>query len=69
MPDAALSVRVGALERRAGETDVALETLTEKVNEVRVGNATILTNLGALMAAHGVPMVELTEDESDALFD
>lgn len=41
---------------------MALETLTEKVNEVRLGNAKILKNLGALQ-------VGLTEDEADALFD
>lgn len=67
--EGALAVRVRALETRAEESDAAIETLTEKVNEVRLGNATILKNLGVLMGAQGLPMVELTEDEADALFE
>lgn len=69
MSNGALGVRVEALEARAGDNGSALETLTEKVNEVRVGNAKLLKNLGALMTAQGVPMVELSEDEADELFD
>lgn len=69
MSDDALRVRVDALEMRAGETDTVLHTLTEEVNDVRLGNAKILKNLGVLMDAQGVPMVELTEDEADELFE
>lgn len=69
MPEPTLHGRVAALERRADESESVLETLTDKVNEVRLGNAKILKNLGALMSAHDVAVVDLTEDETDELFD
>jgi hypothetical protein len=69
MPRGTSVGRVGALEARTDETDAVVETLTDKVNDVRLGNARILKNLGALMNAQGVPMVELSEDEADELFD
>lgn len=69
MPRGTLVGRVGALEARADETDAVVDTLTDKVNDVRLGNARILKNLGVLMNAQGVPMVELSENEADELFD
>lgn len=69
MANTSLTARVASLETRASETDAVLETLTIKVSDVRVGNAKILKNLGALMPAQGAPMIELTDDETDALFE
>lgn len=42
MPETTLHGHVAALDRRADESDAVVETLTDKVNEVRLGNAKIL---------------------------
>jgi hypothetical protein len=64
-----LSLRVRKLERRVDDHDTAIETLTVRLNETRIGVAWIMKNLGVLMASQGVRTVELSEDEADALFD
>jgi uncharacterized coiled-coil protein SlyX len=64
-----LEVRTDKLEARAGEADTAIETLALRMNDTRLGVAKLIKNLGVLMASQGVPMVELSEDEADALFD
>lgn len=65
----ALHRRVQVLEERADESEATMEHLGATVNDVRIGNAKILKNLGVLMQAQGVEMVELNEDEVDEIFD
>lgn len=64
-----LHERGHTLEERADESETTLEHLSATVNDVRIGNAKILRNLGALMQAQGVEMVDLSEDEIDEIFD
>src|SRR5262249_22809129 len=62
-------LRLRALESRADDHDTAIEALSRKMNVAVVKVARMEKNLGALMAHFGVPQVDLTEDETDELFD